>query len=637
MVLTSYEWDRDQLEKIIEELESILLEMVKLETSFNEFLEKIHPTYRDSAINFLHYLALRQKDIRELQENLAHLGISSLGRAESHVMDNISSILKILYYLNGRHGRSPMISKNLIKYEDGKRLLEHHTNGLIGDRTAKRDTRIMVTMPSEAANDYRLVRDLLASGMDCMRINCAYDDVDAWARMISSLRRAERELKKTCRVSMDLAGHKLRTGPVEPAPAVIRWSPRQDGYGRVMAPARIWLTPMEYCAQAPTDTDASLPVPVKWLSGINIGDVVKFNDTRDRSRRLKIADSFEECKLAECYKSAYVIENTVMHHYVSGDEDSEPIDAQVGKLPENERYIVLKKGETLIMTEDRTPGTAAVRDEAGNVVIPATIGVTMPEIFSRVKPGERVWIDDGKIGGIIRHVNKNHMHVEITHARPRGEKLRGSKGINLPDSRLDLPPLTKKDVEDLAFISHNADIVGFSFVNSASGVYELQSRLKELGGDNLGILLKIETVSAFEHLPELLLAAMRSPGAGVMIARGDLAVECGYERMAEVQEEILWFCEAAHMPVVWATQVLEKLAKKGMPSRAEITDAAMGVRAECVMLNKGAYIVEAARTLDDILMRMQVHQKKKRSMLRKLDLAKRFKVLKENVEKPDRN
>ena len=108
-----------------------------------------------------------------------------------------------------------------------------------------------------------------------------------------------------------------------------------------------------------------------------------------------------------------------------------------------------------------------------------------------------------------------------------------------------------------------------------------------------------------------------------MIARGDLAVECGYERLAEVQEEILWLCEAAHMPVIWATQVLEGVAKRGQPSRAEITDAAMSERAECVMLNKGPHIVGAVRVLDDILRRMQGHQHKKTSLLRTLHLKPR--------------
>jgi pyruvate kinase len=211
--------------------------------------------------------------------------------------------------------------------------------------------------------------------------------------------------------------------------------------------------------------------------------------------------------------------------------------------------------------------------------------------------------------------------VEITQASPKGGRLRSEKGVNLPDSDLMLPPLTEKDQEDLKFVAQYADVVGFSFVSRAGDVRELQERLKALGGDRLGVVLKIETLEAFEHLPELLLAVMHSPAAGVMIARGDLAVECGYERMAEVQEEILWFCEAAHMPVIWATEVLEKLAKKGLPSRAEITDAAMGARAECVMLNKGPYILDAVCTLDDILERMQAHQQKKNSMLRQLKLA----------------
>jgi pyruvate kinase len=85
------------------------------------------------------------------------------------------------------------------------------------------------------------------------------------------------------------------------------------------------------------------------------------------------------------------------------------------------------------------------------------------------------------------------------------------------------------------------------------------------------------------------------------------------------------------MPVVWATQVLEKLAKKGLPTRAEITDAAMGQRAECVMLNKGPYILEAVRVLDDIMQRMQAHQSKKRPMLRKLSLADEFQA---SLDKP---
>ena len=163
-----------------------------------------------------------------------------------------------------------------------------------------------------------------------------------------------------------------------------------------------------------------------------------------------------------------------------------------------------------------------------------------------------------------------------------------------------------------------ADMVGLSFVRKPVDIQLLQKHLKRLKAENLGIVLKVETRAAFENLPELLFILLRSSNVGVMIARGDLAVECGYERLAELQEEILWLAEGAHLPVIWATQVLEGLSKSGKPSRAEITDAAMGVRAECVMLNKGSHIIEAIQSLDDILHRMQSHQNKKISLLRRL-------------------
>ena len=128
--------------------------------------------------------------------------------------------------------------------------------------------------------------------------------------------------------------------------------------------------------------------------------------------------------------------------------------------------------------------------------------------------------------------------------------------------------------------------------------------------------MKIETRQGFENLPSILLAAMRHPRLGVMIARGDLAVEIGFERLSEVPRQILALCEAAHVPAIWATQVLETLAKTGQPSRAEITDAAAAQRAECVMLNKGPHILEAIRALDDILARMDEVQQKSRTLMR---------------------
>jgi pyruvate kinase len=295
--------------------------------------------------------------------------------------------------------------------------------------------------------------------------------------------------------------------------------------------------------------------------------------------------------------------------------------AAIGPLPASESALLLRPGDWLMLTRDLQLGRPAIYDSNAALLTPASIGCTIPEVLDDVRPGEAIWFDDGKIGGVIAEVDASHVRVRITQARLCGDKLRADKGINLPESPLRLAALTTQDLQDLSFVAQHADVVELSFANRSQDVELLQHHLTQLGALQPAIVLKIETRRGFENLPDMLLTAMRAPRCGVMIARGDLAVESGFERLAEVQEEILWICEAAHVPVIWATQVLETLAKEGMPSRAEITDAAMGHRAECVMLNKGPHMLSAVRVLDNILRRMQSHQAKKRSMLRELRLA----------------
>jgi pyruvate kinase len=245
----------------------------------------------------------------------------------------------------------------------------------------------------------------------------------------------------------------------------------------------------------------------------------------------------------------------------------------------------------------------------------------LPEILDQLQVGASVWIDDGRVGACVESCTEEGVLLRITQARSKGEKLRSDKGLNFPDTLLRLYPLTKKDLQDLDFIAKHADIVGYSFVQEAGDIELLQQALQARMGDRshpLAVIAKIETPTAVSNLPELIVHAAGRQPLGVMIARGDLAVEIGYQRLAEIQEEILWLCEAAHVPVIWATQVLENLVAKGTPSRAEMTDAAMAERAECVMLNKGPYLPEAVTILDDVLTRMQAHQLKKTPQLRAL-------------------
>lgn len=249
-----------------------------------------------------------------------------------------------------------------------------------------------------------------------------------------------------------------------------------------------------------------------------------------------------------------------------------------------------------------------------------TIGV--PLALNFVRKGQRVSFDDGKVLGHVFKSGKQGIHVKITRTAKEEIKLRAGKGVNFPDSHLKIPELTEDDVDHLEFVAHYADLVGLSFAQTSGAIRRVRKELKKHSAKMPGLVLKIETKAGFQNLPRLLLEAMRGYPVGVMIARGDLAVEAGFERMAELQEEILWLCEAAHVPAIWATQVLENLAKTGQPSRAEITDAGFGVRAECVMLNKGPFITDAVRTLDDVLCRMEHHFYKKRNLNRPLNVAK---------------
>jgi pyruvate kinase len=606
------------LDELIRQLSGIRNEMLELETATLRDQYDLHESQRESARNLLHYLALRRHDLREIQERLAAEGLSSLGRAESHVRANVDAIDGVLRRLsNSNHKR--LQSNGVLSYEGGLGLLNAHTETLLGPKPAGRMVRIMVTMPGEAAEDYGFVRELLLNGMDCMRINCAYDDAAAWAKMIEHAHRATEETGKSCRVLMDLAGPKLRTGEIRNGPEVLKWRPQRNIYGGLKRPTKIWLKPASD-HNIPREADACLPITGKSLRLLKAGDVLNFFDARGASRSLKVTKAVNGCWWAESNQTSYIQSGTVLHLSRAG-QPIQLFPGRVGRLPPTEQYILLKPGDTLILTRARVAGEPAFYNEKGQIIRPAHIAITLPEIFDDVRKGEEIWFNDGAIGGVIKALRADEIEIKITYARPQGSKLRADKGINLPDSKLRLPPLTEKDLNDLQFIATHADLVGYSFVRSAADVQELQKQLALLGGKSLGVILKIETRRAFDELANLLLALMRSPAAGVMIARGDLAIECGWERMAEVQEEILWICEAAHMPVIWATQVLESLAKYGLPSRAEITDAAMGERAECVMLNKGPYILGAVRVLDDILQRMEKHQNKKRSMLRHLRLA----------------
>jgi pyruvate kinase len=493
-----------ELAALIERLSAIREQLLEVAEGWRPWIKGRDADRDASARNLLQYLALRGHDLRELQDPLVALGLSSLGGSEGHVQASVDAVLDALDAV-ARHPPAASSAPPPMDFARSREVLAVRTAALLGPVPRRRPTRIMITMPTEAAHDPALVREMLVAGMDCMRINCAHDAAPEWRAMLDNLRLAADETRRRARVVVDLPGPKLRTGPLA----------------------------------LPSASDKK------------------------------------------------------------GD------------------YLRLGIGSRLLLTRDAgvTPSDRGERP-------PAQIGCSLAEAFTVTRCGHHVWLDDGKLGGVVEAVDQDSIELRITSAGAKGSKLRAGKGINLPDAVLDIDLLGPHSQDALQFAAECADIVGLSFVSRAHEVERVNGYLDQHSRPEVGMILKIETRRAFEHLPGMLLAALGGERpAGVMIARGDLAVECGYERLAEVQEEILWLCQAAHVPVIWATQVLDQLAKTGRPSRAEITDAAMGVQAECVMLNKGPRIIEAISVLDDILRRMEQHHRKKRSLLPRLQTS----------------
>lgn len=438
--------------------------------------------------NLARYLALRQQDLRSLQLELAAAGLSSLGRCESRVLESLDAVIAILAATQGLTHTAPSYEE----FYAGDTALEQHAEALFGPPSPHRRARIMVTLPSEAAEQPELLLQLLERGMNVARINCAHDEPSVWEKMVAHLRQAEAQTQRRCKILLDLAGPKIRTGPVAMPP-----------------------------------------------------------------------------------------------------------------------------GKTKVYRGDRILLTAKVPEASADISCQVTC--SLPEVLAHLQVGATVWIDDGKIGARVVRIEPAGVVLEVDKVAPQGKKLRAEKGLNFPDSQLQIRSLTDKDCQDLDFVVRHADLVGYSFVQQPADLQLLVSELeRRQARPDLGLILKMETQRAVKNLPALIATVAGCRPLGVMIARGDLAVEMGWLRLGEIQEELLWICEAAQVPVVWATQVLDQLTKEGLPSRPELSDAVMSARAECVMLNKGPYLLEAVALLDELLARMQTHQHKKSQRLRAL-------------------
>jgi pyruvate kinase len=305
-------WDEDECKGVIEKLWALRAAMQASEKRLAPLVSGADATYQASARNLAHYLALRHDDQRALQEWLTHAGVSSLGRSESHAMANLDKVLGILHRLTGQawathDGDEPIGTRS------SRKLLERHTADLLGPSPAERSVRIMVTLPSEAASDFGLVRQLVASGMDIARINCAHDGPDEWKAMASRVRRAARAVGRPVRILMDLGGPKLRTGVLAQGAALLKLRPQRDDFGRLVAAAHVGLRPAG-ATMPVAGASVHAGVDADWLAQLEVGDRIDFKDARGARRCLVVLHTDETGALAACEQTAYLVPDTTLKH-----------------------------------------------------------------------------------------------------------------------------------------------------------------------------------------------------------------------------------------------------------------------------------------------------------------------------------
>jgi len=565
-----------------DQLEHILAAMVRIEQEEHGSLAAVDPRYRASARNLLHFIAFHRHRHPGLELALRQRGLSTLAGCDPHLQHTLRAVLGWL-----RPAPSGPGSLDGPDRQQGERLLQDHCDLLFGLAGSRDGTSIMVTLPAAAAQQPGLIRDLVQAGMGIARINCAHDDPATWRALVAGVRQACAVTGRDCRIAIDLAGPKLRTCGLPALEGVIDGRPQRDRLGRLIRAFRLLVTDD---APAPANLPADvlvLPVEGEGLEGLQRGDRLRGRDASGRWRELVVLDPAADGIGMSCNQRCRFIRG------LRFQQEGGSAWLELAELPAAPGELLLRQGDELRLTAIPTGE-------------PDAVACSLPEVFACLREGERVLFDDGRIEAVIHSVSPAELGLTITHTRARGSRLRNDKGINFPDSTLTVPALTAKDLDDLAFATEHADLLSYSFVHSPADIEALELALRRAGREDLPVVLKIETRRAFLDLPRLLLAAMRRPApVGVMIARGDLAIECGWEALAEIQEEILRICAAAHVPCIWATQVLDAMARTGMPTRAEITDAAMGARAEVVMLNKGPNITATVRTLREIVGRIR--------------------------------
>ena len=244
-------------------------------------------------------------------------------------------------------------------------------------------------------------------------------------------------------------------------------------------------------------------------------------------------------------------------------------------------------GDQVTITVDDVTGT---RDR---------VSTTYKGLAQDARPGDRLLIDDGKVGLVVAGVDGNDVLCTVTEGGP----VSNNKGISLPGMNVSVPALSEKDIDDLKFaLALGVDVVALSFVRSPTDVKLVHEVMDEVGADRVPVIAKIEKPEAVDNLEAIVLAF-----DGIMVARGDLGVELPLERVPLVQKRAVQLARENARPVIVATQMLDSMIEHSRPTRAEASDVANAVLdgADALMLSGetsvGKYAIQTVQTMGKII------------------------------------
>jgi pyruvate kinase len=578
--------------RMIDLMTSTLEELVNLKES----LLSIEANSDNKSIrNLEHYLELRKYNLTKLQDNLARLGLSSLGRSQPNIMDTLTQLISVISMALNKY--IPQ-EASYLTFDEAYNIMNNRCN-IFGkfDKTS-----IMLTLPSNT--DRELVYNIADAGVDIFRINTAHDTKDVWLEMAEYIRdyNISRGAKK--KIYVDLAGPKIRTGRFRKLPEAFEIGEKNREVDVIITKDGDTLPETE-------TQPATISVNKEFFKKCRDRDLdyIEIIDMNNKKRFLKVVQKNKNSIMCKLSKKVMISEETIVKIYTNKKIYETNI-SNLYRVPEEIK--VFKDDIVFITSDDIEGGNYYQYNEDIIPIIPCT----NKDALKFVDINQRMFIDDGKIELMvidkIIDTSGNGVIARVVLAREKGSIIREEKGINFPDSDIILPAITDDDRGHFDEIVDIVDIIGLSFAQTADDI----NILKNLIGDrDMGIVAKIETKTALKNLPAILKALLTHKNSGIMIARGDLAIETGFENLAYIQEMLLDMCEAAHIPVIFATQVLENQMKTNVPSRAEITDAAFSGRADCVMLNKGSFAVDTIKKLEYILEHTHQIFKKNRLLL----------------------